>query len=74
MMKKVDNSLYRALKLHLEGTLPYGTAEALGVVEDGVGLAKNDIYETLTPQDVKDAIAQAEADLAAGKITVETAF
>jgi basic membrane protein A len=74
MMKKVDNSLYRALKLHLEGTLPYGTSEALGVVEDGVGLAKNDIYESLTPQEVKDAITQAEADLAAGKITVDTAF
>ncbi|NMC46398.1 MAG: BMP family ABC transporter substrate-binding protein [Chloroflexi bacterium] len=74
MMKKVDNSLYRALKLHLEGTLPYGTSEALGVAEDGVGLAKNDIYDELTPQDIKDAIIQVEADLAAGSITVDTAF
>jgi len=74
MMKNVDNSLYRALKLHLEGTLPYGTSEALGIAEGGVGLAKNDIYDSLTPQDVKDKISQAEADVTAGTITVDTAF
>jgi len=74
MMKKVDNSLYRALKLHLEGTLPYGTSEALGVAEDGVGLAKNDIYDALTPQDIKDAITQVEADITAGNIAIDTAF
>lgn len=74
MMKNVDNSLYRALKLHLEGTLPYGTAEALGVAKGGVGLAYNDYYNDLTPDDVKAAIEQAEADLTAGEITVDTAF
>jgi len=74
MMKKVDNSLYRAFTLYLEGTLPWGTSEALGVAEDGVGLAKNDIYDALTPQDIKDAITQVEADLAAGNIAVDTAF
>ncbi len=74
MMKKVDNSLYRAFSLHLEGTLPYGTSEALGIAEDGVGLAKNDIYDELTPQDIKDAVIQAEADVTSGAITVDTAL
>lgn len=74
MMKKVDNSLYRAFTLYLEGTLPWGTSEALGVAEDGVGLAKNDIYDALIPQDIKDAITQVEVDLAAGNIAVDTAF
>ena len=74
MMKKVDNSLYRAFTLYLQGTLPWGTSEALGLTEDGVGLAKNDIYDALTPQDVKDAVIQAEQDVASGTVTVDTAF
>lgn len=74
MMKNVDNSLYRALKLHLEGTLPYGSSEALGITEGGVGIAKNEIYESLTPQDIKDQINQVEADVADGKVAVDTAF
>lgn len=74
MMKNVDNSLYRALKMHLEGSLPYGTAEALGVAEGGVGLAYNKFYDEMTPQNVKDAVAKAEQDLLAGKIVVATAY
>lgn len=74
MMKNVDNSLYRALKMYTEGTLKFGQAEALGVKEGGIGLAKNDYYESNTPADVKAKVEQAEKDLADGKITVDTAF
>jgi basic membrane protein A len=74
MMKNVDKSLYRALKLYVEGTLPFGQAEALGVAEGGVGLAYNKYYDESTPQEVKDKVKQAEADLLAGKITVDTVF
>jgi len=74
MLKNVDNSLYRAIKMHIEGTLPYGKAEALGVAEGGVGLAKNDVYDAATPAEAKAKIEQAEKDLLAGKIVVETAF
>ena len=74
MMKNVDNSLYRALSMHIEGTLPYGQAEALGVAEGGVGLAFNQWYEESTPDDVKTKIEQAQQDLLDGKITVDTVF
>jgi basic membrane protein A len=37
MMKNVDNSLFRGLQMHLDGTAPYGTAESLGIAEGGVG-------------------------------------
>jgi len=74
MMKNVDNSLYRAIKLHLEGKLPYGQAEALGIAEGGVGLAKNKYYEENTPAEVKAKIDQAEKDIIAGKIVVDTVF
>jgi basic membrane protein A len=74
MLKNVDNSLYRALKMYVEGTLPFGEIENLGVAEGGVGLAKNDIYDAATPADVKAKIEQAEKDLLDGKITVDSVF
>lgn len=74
MMKNVDNSLYRAMELHLAGTLPYGTAESLGLAEGGIGLAINQYYNDATSQEIKDAVAQAMQDIIDGKITVDTAF
>ncbi len=74
MMKNVDNSLFRAISLHIEGKLPYGTREVVGLAEGGVGLAKNDVYNKVTPDSVKQLVDQAEADITACKITVATAF
>ena len=74
MMKNVDNSLYRAMSMYIEGTLPFGEAEALGVAEGGVGLAKNEYYERLTPAEVKQAIERVEQDLLDGKIVVDSVF
>ncbi|MCX6065983.1 MAG: BMP family ABC transporter substrate-binding protein [Chloroflexi bacterium] len=74
MKKNVDNSLYRAMKMYLDGSLKFGAMEALGVGEGGVGLAKNSIYDAATPADVKSKVEQAEKDLLAGKIVVDTVF
>jgi len=74
MQKNVDNSLYRALKMYVEGTLPLGKAEALGVKEVGVSLSRNKYYDEATPADVKAKVDQAEKDVIDGKITVDTVF
>ncbi len=74
MMKNVDASLYRALKLYIDGQLPFGQAETLGIKEGGVGLARNNYYEVATPADVEAAINQTEEDIRNGRIKVETAF
>jgi len=74
MMKNVDNSLFRAISLHLEGNLPYGQIESLGIAEGGVGLARNKYYEEMTPDEVKTLVDEAEQKILAGEITVETAF
>ncbi len=73
MLKNVDKSLYRALKMYFEGSLAFGTNENLGI-PDGVGLAYNKFFEENTPQEVKDKIAEAEAKVLAGEIVVETVF
>lgn len=74
MLKNVDNSLYRAMDLYLKGELPFGEAEALGVAEGGVGLAKNKFYDEMTPDDIKQQIEEIEQALINGEITVETVF
>ena len=74
MMKNVDNSLYRALDLHLKGELPVGSVEALGIAEGGVGLARNKFYDENTPDEVKAAVDAAEEAILNGEITVSTAF
>jgi basic membrane protein A and related proteins len=74
MMKNVDMGLYRALKLYVKGTLPFGSAESLGINESGVGLARNKYYEMMTPDEVKARVDKAEKDIRDGKIVVDTAL
>jgi basic membrane protein A and related proteins len=74
MLKNVDNSLYRAVTLHLEGELPYGEAERLGIAKGGVGLAKNDIYEDTTPDEVLDLIDGIEEAVDEGEIEIVSVF
>ena len=50
MMKNLDTSTFRALELFKEGKLPFGSFEELGVKEDGVGLAQDDLYNEHVPQ------------------------
>ena len=74
MLKNVDNSIFRAITLHLEGTLPYGGAEILGIPEGGVGLAKNEFYDAATSDDIKAMVEAAEAAAVKGDIEVQTVF
>jgi basic membrane protein A len=74
MMKNVDNSIFRGVQKHLDGTLTYGAAESLGIAEGGVGLARNKFYDESTPDEVKALVDAAEQKITAGEITVATAF
>ena len=74
MMKNVDNSIFRAVTLHLEGELPYGSSESLGIPEGGVGLAKNEFYDMATSDDIKAMVEAAEAAVVNGDIDVQTVF
>ncbi len=74
MMKNVDNSIFRAVTLHLEGELPYGESESLGIPEGGVGLAKNEFYDMATSDDIKAMVEAAEAAVVNGDIEVQTVF
>lgn len=74
MQKNVDNSLYRAIKGTLDGTIKYGAAEALGFKEGGISLSENENYRKLVPADIRAKIAALQKKLMSGQIKVDTAF
>jgi basic membrane protein A and related proteins len=74
MQKNVDNSLYRAIKGTLDGTITYGAAEALGFKEGGISLSENANYVKLVPADIRARISAIQKKLVSGAIKVGTAF
>jgi basic membrane protein A len=74
MMKNVDNSLYRAIKLYLEGELPVGRAEVLGIKNGGVGVADNENYRELIPEQFREKIKELEDKILSGEIVVDTVY
>ena len=73
-VKRIDRAILRAVRMHQEGTLAYGTHERLGVSEGGVGLAKNRYYTAIVPEDIRARIERIEERLIAGEIEVASAF
>ncbi len=74
MLKNVDNSIFRGIKMHLEGTLKYGEAEVLGIEKGGVGVADNENFKKLIPAEFKEKIREIEEKIVSGEILVDTAF
>lgn len=73
-MKNIDQVLLRAIKLHLEGTLPYGQTEALGMAENAVSLADNEVFRGIVPQETIDLMDDLESKIQSGEIEVKSAF
>lgn len=73
-LKNVGNSLYRAIKLDLEGQLTYGTTEVLGFAEGGVEIVKDAHYEEMLPENIRTKLEELEKDIIDGKIVVDTAI
>ncbi len=74
MMKNVDFSIFRAIKMHIAGTLKYGEAEVLDIDKGGVGLADNENYQKVVTADMKAKIDEIAGKIKSGEIKVGTAF
>lgn len=72
MIKNVGATLYRALKLEIAGELSYGITEVVGIPEGAIGLAKNEYFQSVTPESVLKTLEQAEADVTNCKVKVAT--
>ena len=73
-IKGVGDSIVKAVERSLNDELPYGEHEILGLEDEVVGLADNEIYQSAVPEDVRAAVDAAKEMLLAGEVTVDTAF
>ena len=73
-IKGVGDSLFSSIERAQAGELPYGEHETLGLAEGAVGLADNEIHNTVVPEDVRTAVDGAKEKLLAGEVTVDTAY
>ncbi len=74
VLKRVDKSLLISAEQAIDGTLAYGSAVGLGINEDCVGLADNEIYQAQVPSDVRELINTYTEQIKNGEIEVVTAF
>jgi basic membrane protein A len=74
VLKNTGNSLYNSVVQYINGTLPVGKSVMHGLVEGGVGLAKNQYYEQLVPQAIRDEITDLEKKIISGEIIVSSAY
>jgi basic membrane protein A and related proteins len=74
MMKNVDFSIFRAIEMHIAGTLKYGEAEILDIEKGGVGLADNENYQKVATADMRAEIDAIAKKITSGEIKVGTAF
>lgn len=74
MLKNVDLSILRAIGLHLDGELAYGSVETLGLAENGVALADNEYYQKLVPEEVRNEVEELSEMIVNGEIDVDTSF
>lgn len=73
-LKNVGNSLIRAIKADMDGTLEYGILEYLGFAEGGVELVEDAHYEEVVPEAIRTKVAELKEQITNGDITVPTAL
>ncbi|PHV69714.1 BMP family ABC transporter substrate-binding protein [Sporanaerobium hydrogeniformans] len=73
-IKGVGTTIFSSIERDLEGKLPYGTYELLGLTENAVGLADNSIYQSVVPEEIRSAVETAKQNLLNGKVSVDTAY
>lgn len=73
-IKKIDMAILGAVKKLQEGTLEMGKRDVLSFVDDGVGIAENDIYKNVFPADLQAKVEEVKQKLINKEITVDNAM
>ena len=74
MQKKCDQTVYSCVSGALEGTLPYGTYDKLGLADGVVGSADNENFRSIFTEEQIAALQEMEAKVASGEVSVFTAI
>ncbi|WP_339318875.1 BMP family ABC transporter substrate-binding protein [Paenibacillus sp. FSL R10-2734] len=73
-IKKIDSAILGAVKRLQDGTLEMGKRDVLSFVDDGVGIAENDIYKNVFPADLQAKVEEVKQKLINKEITVDNAM
>ncbi|MBP2115808.1 BMP family ABC transporter substrate-binding protein [Paenibacillus sp. FSL H8-0122] len=73
-IKKIDSAILGAVKRLQDGTLEMGKRDVLGFVEDGVGIAENEIYKAAFPAELQTKIEEVKQKLINKEIKVDNAM
>lgn len=74
MIKDAESTIFYVFQGLENGTIKPGDLVSTGIVEGGVRLAYNDNYYALTPEDVQERIADAEAKIRSGEKEVKSYY
>ena len=69
-MKGISEATYQTIKSVVDGSFMGATNINLGIKENAVGLAPYHNFDSVVPQNVKDAVDKAVTDIKSGKLTV----
>lgn len=73
-MKNIGDSIFNAVSGLQEGTYKMGENYSLGIKQGAVGLAVNDNYLKLVPEDIRAKLDEIADEIANGTVKVGTAF
>jgi len=74
MQKKCDQTVYSCVSRALEGTLPYGTYDKVGLAGGVVGAADNENFRSIFSEDQIKELKEIEAKVASGEVQVFSAI
>lgn len=74
IMKRVDLSLLRAVDMYVDGKLQFGTEDNLGLSEGAIDISRNENYEKMVPDEVKNQVEEVRQLIIDGEIVVESSI
>lgn len=74
VVKKLDVVLYNTIKAYEAGTIKWGTQSAAGLKEDGMGLADNEYYQAIVPENLRNEVKDITKKVVSGEIKVSSAI
>ena len=74
VLKNVGDSLVRMANMEIEGTVPWGSYEELGIAENGAGIADNEYFQKNVPDDIKSVIEEKKQEVIDGNVEIPTAL
>ncbi|MGL5694911.1 MAG: BMP family lipoprotein, partial [Peptostreptococcaceae bacterium] len=73
-LKNIDTSLVAAMDEYLNDSLEFNTHSVLGIKENAVGLAENDIYTSTVSEEIRNKVNEVSKELKEDKIKVNSAI